>query len=158
MAERKQKNGGTRKAGAPKSPTFTRQPSAIKTGRDGLPLRGQGETVIYEPPAGMSLALDEIDRAAESRSETRAAILRLRDGLDALDRDLGVTPYRDAVVAKTVRAMLGALEKKREVVAERDLASRLVRDAGASLAKALRTGRTEITAETLADETISKSA
>jgi len=80
MAEKKRESGGRQKRDVPDSPTFTRLPIVDPSSAKG-PLVGFGESVFYAAPAGMSRALDEIDRAAESRSATRDAIRKLREGV-----------------------------------------------------------------------------
>jgi hypothetical protein len=121
-----------------------------------IPRRRADGVIELEPSTKDALKLQQIDEADRVRKATRGQIARLQHELQAMANGLGVTQYLDAVIVRTVAAMSGALAIG-HMPAERDLAIRLVRDAGTTLANARRDGL-PLNAEALADEMIAKSA
>jgi hypothetical protein len=129
------------------------------TGKAATAVEVTGASPVVDGRATPAVArqLDEIVRANDRRLAILQRIAKLHRALDGLEASTGIVPYLDGVVVRTLAAMESALEMSHKP-AERDLAQRLVRDAGATLAAARRATRADTTAESLADEMIEKGA
>jgi len=112
-----------------------------------------GMVMLSMPQLDRALANEE--RAASARDAIGESLDRIASELQAMRDTLGVTPFLDAVIGRMALGLAKALQMKHTNV-ESDLAARLVREAGAALARARREDDAATTGETLADEMIER--